>query len=70
MGTFLRSLYVDRFDYHRGAHVLEVHTSASGAPRGTNDGWTSRIDSAEGTSLGRMMNRHGLLVVDEGGVNQ
>lgn len=65
-----RDLDVDRFDDHRGAHVLEGHSSASGAPRAMKDGRNAGIDSAAGIRLGRMMNRHGLLVLDEGGVDQ
>lgn len=63
-----RDLDLDHFDDHRSVHVLEGHSSAGGVPGACKDGRNSGFNATAGVRLGRMMNRHGLLVLDGAGV--
>lgn len=60
-----RGLDLDRFDDHRSAHVLEGHTTG-GEARPTK---RMRGPASQGLRLMRLVNRHGDLIVREGGAS-
>lgn len=69
-------LDLDRADDHRGAHVNDAHRLQGDVPRemartkrfkSDGDGG-GRIGGGEGLRLMRLVNRHGGLVLDEGGI--
>lgn len=61
-------LDLDHADDHRGVHVQDTHREDSGVSRGIKRGRDTAADASSGLRLMRLVNRHGKLVMDEGGV--
>lgn len=66
--SLAHELDLEHADDHRGVHIQDSHRTEGDAPRGVKRGRDAAAEGSSGLRLMRLVNRHGELVLNEGGV--